>query len=111
MKPLRGSPPTRSGPSWSDVVAHIGVLTQVFAKAGLFEASKRRRHVRLVVGVDENRAGVQLFTDVKSFTDVPREDPRRQAVLRVIGPPQHLVHLTEEGQQWRVMLTTWRRRN
>lgn len=94
-------------------VAPIGVLTQVFAKAGLFEASERRRHVRLVVGVDENCAGVQLFTDIKSFTDVPREDPRSQAELRVIGPPQHLVHLAEAEQQWwvGVMLTAGRRRS
>lgn len=58
-----------------DSVDPIRVRTQVFAKTGLLEASKRRRHVRLVVGVDENCAGVQLFADVKRFTDVARENP------------------------------------
>lgn len=110
-------------PNLRESVDQVGVLTQVFAKTRLLEASKRGRHVRLVVGVDENCAGVQLFTDVKRFTDVTRENPRSQAVLRVIGPPQHLIHLTsgvDADKGWKqkqrprtalwALWTTWRKR-
>lgn len=51
-----------------------GFLTQIFSKARLFEASERCSHISLVVGVDENGACIQPFTNVQSFADVSCED-------------------------------------
>ena len=75
----------------------VGFFTQIFAEAGLFEASEWRGHVSLVVGVDKNCAGVELLTDVQSFADVPRENAWCQAVLCRVGPLQDIVHLAEAG--------------
>lgn len=74
-------------------------LTQVFAKARLFEASKRRGDISLVVGVDEDSAGIEPFTDIQSFADVPCKNTRCQAILCSIGSPQNIVHVTEESTQ------------
>lgn len=48
-------------------------LTQVFAEARLLEASERRRHVRLVVRVDEDGAGLQPLAHVHGLVDVTGE--------------------------------------
>lgn len=74
-------------------------LTQVFAKARLFEASKRWGHISLVVGVDKDGASVEPFADIQSFADVPCKNTWCQAVLCSIGSPQNIVHLTEELTQ------------
>lgn len=70
-------------------------LTQVFTKSGLLEASEGRSDVGLVVGVDENCAGIEPFTDIQCFADVPCENTRCQAILCSIGPPQDVIHFTE----------------
>lgn len=65
----------------------VSQLTQVFAKARLLEAPERRRHIRLVVGVDEDGAGLQTLAHVHCLIDVTGEHTRRQTVLGVVGPP------------------------
>lgn len=69
------------------------VLTEVFAKAGLLEASEGRGHVCLVVGVDEDGPGLQALAHVHGLVDVPGEHSGGQAVLGVVGPLQHSFHV------------------
>lgn len=73
-------------------------LTEVFAEARLLEASERRRYVRLVVGVDEDGAGLQPLAHVHGLVDVAGEHAGRQAVLGVVGPPQHALHIAVGGR-------------
>lgn len=79
------------------VASCISSLTQVFAKARLFEAPEGRSHVCLVVGVDEHGASVEPLTDVQSLADVPGENAGRQTVLCGVGPSQNVVHFPVEG--------------
>lgn len=51
----------------------LSLLTKVFAEARLFEASKRRSHICLIVGVDENGSGLQSLTHVHGLVDVAGE--------------------------------------
>lgn len=76
----------------------ISSLTQVFAKARLFEASEGRSHVGLVVGVDEDSASVEPLTDVQCLADVPGKNAGRQTVLGCVGPSQNVVHFPVEGR-------------
>lgn len=69
------------------------VPTQVFAKAGLLEASEGRSHVGLVVGVDEDGPGLQALAHVHGLVDVPGEDSGGQAVFGVVGPLQDSFHV------------------
>lgn len=68
-------------------------LTEVFAKAGLLEASEGRGHVGLVVGVHEDGSGLQALAHVHGLVDVAGEHPGGQAVLGVVGPLQHSFHI------------------
>lgn len=68
-------------------------LTEVFAEAGLLEASEGRGHVGLVVGVDEDGPSLQALAHVHGLVDVPGEDSRGQAVLCVVGPLQNSFHI------------------
>lgn len=82
-----------------DSVTAAVSFTKVFAKARLFEASERRCHVSLVVGVDKHCAGVEPFTDIQSFADVSCDNTRCQTILCSIGPSQDIVHLAKEQRQ------------
>lgn len=71
----------------------VSLLTEVFAKAGLFEAPKRWSHISLVVGVDEYRSGVEPLAHVHGLVDVSGEHTGGQAVLSVVGSLKNAVHV------------------
>lgn len=82
----------------------LRTLTEVLPKAGLLEATKRRGHVSLVVGVDEDGSGLQPLAHVQGFVDVSCEHTGGKAKLCVIRSAQHAINVTEEGkgQIWRI---------
>lgn len=69
-------------------------LTQVFSEARLLEAAEGRRHVRLVVRVDEHGSRVQEVGDVHRFVDVTCEDAGSETVLGAVGAAQDSLHVT-----------------
>lgn len=76
----------------------MSTLTEVLPKAGLLEAAKRRGHVSLVVGVDEDGSGLQPLAHVQGFVDVSREHTGGKAKLCVVCSAQHAVNVTEEAK-------------
>ena len=43
--------------------------------------------------VDEAGAGIQMLADIKCLIDILSEDPRSEAVLRVVCPLHHALHV------------------
>lgn len=69
-------------------------LTQVLAKTRLFESSERRRHVSLVVGIDEDGACLETVRHSQSLAEIIGEDARRQPVLRHVGALNDVINVT-----------------
>lgn len=83
------------------------LLTEVFAEAGLLEASERWSHVGLIVGVDEHGSSLQSLAHVHGLVDVAGEHARGQAVLCVVGSLQHAFHVAAVRSE-RTEDTGWR---
>ena len=71
------------------------VHAHLAAEAALLVAAERRRRVVDVVGVDPDRAGLELARDVVRLLDVLRPDRGGQAVARVVGARDRLVDVGE----------------
>lgn len=75
------------------LITPTSLLTEVFAEAGLLEASKRRSHIGFIVGVDEYGSSFEPLAHVHGLVDVAGEHARGQAVLRVVGSMQHALYI------------------
>lgn len=75
-------------------VTPTSLLTEVFAEAGLLEASKRWSHIGFIVGVDEYGSSFKPLTHIHGLVDVAGEHAWGQAVLCVVGSMQHALYIT-----------------